>query len=412
MTNQLPSSPKWSSSSKRLIVLILFGLAMLGIYRLRQLLLPFIMALIVAYLIEPVVNFLETRTPLKRIWAIVVVYLVIIAALVSIPVSAIPPIVTQVNNFLNNTPKYLVQLGEFLQEPITVSEEIEIPIDQLALNQAYNTISQNIIALLQNVGSQTLTLFGSVASATISTVGWTVVVLFLSFYMVKDHTQLFQSLLDLIPPSYHNDVIQLSNQIGITWNAFLRGQLLLCLAVGLIVLVMALVIGLPNALVLALIASVAELIPTLGPVIAAIPAVLIAFFQGQGSWLGSMMSPFWFAMLVAGLYGVIYQTENYVLVPRIMGHHLRLHPLVVILAALAGASVAGFLGILLAAPVLASARLLLWYIYRKLLDEDPFPESQGAAAAEGAAGTGAVDTAVSKQPQPAPHHIAMADQHD
>ncbi len=412
MTNQLPSSPKWSSSSKRLIVLILFGLAMLGIYRLRQLLLPFIMALIVAYLIEPVVNFLEARTPLKRIWAIVVVYLVIIAALVSIPVSAIPPIVTQVNNFLNNTPKYLVQLGEFLQEPITVSEEIEIPIDQLALNQAYNTISQNIIALLQNVGSQTLTLFGSVASATISTVGWTVVVLFLSFYMVKDHTQLFQSLLDLIPPSYHNDVIQLSNQIGITWNAFLRGQLLLCLAVGLIVLVMALVIGLPNALVLALIASVAELIPTLGPVIAAIPAVLIAFFQGQGSWLGSMMSPFWFAMLVAGLYGVIYQTENYVLVPRIMGHHLRLHPLVVILAALAGASVAGFLGILLAAPVLASARLLLWYIYRKLLDEDPFPESQGAAAAEGAAGTGAVDTAVSKQPQPAPHHIAMADQHD
>ncbi|RMD51095.1 MAG: AI-2E family transporter, partial [Candidatus Thermofonsia bacterium] len=346
MTNQLPSSPKWSSSSKRLIVLILFGLAMLGIYRLRQLLLPFIMALIVAYLIEPVVNFLEARTPLKRIWAIVVVYLVIIAALVSIPVSAIPPIVTQVNNFLNNTPKYLVQLGEFLQEPITVSEEIEIPIDQLALNQAYNTISQNIIALLQNVGSQTLTLFGSVASATISTVGWTVVVLFLSFYMVKDHTQLFQSLLDLIPPSYHNDVIQLSNQIGITWNAFLRGQLLLCLAVGLIVLVMALVIGLPNALVLALIASVAELIPTLGPVIAAIPAVLIAFFQGQGSWLGSMMSPFWFAMLVAGLYGVIYQTENYVLVPRIMGHHLRLHPLVVILAALAGASVAGFLGIL------------------------------------------------------------------
>lgn len=403
MTNQLPSSPKWSSSSKRLIVLILFGLAMLGIYRLRQLLLPFIMALIVAYLIEPVVNFLTDHTPLKRIWAIVVVYLLIIAALVSIPVSAIPPIVTQVNNFLNNTPKYLVQLGEFLQEPITVSEEIEIPIDQLALNQAYNTISQNIIALLQNVGSQTLTLFGSVASATISTVGWTVVVLFLSFYMVKDHTQLFQSLLDLIPPSYHNDVIQLSNQIGITWNAFLRGQLLLCLVVGLIVLVMALVIGLPNALVLALIASVAELIPTFGPVIAAIPAVLIAFFQGQGSWLGSMMSPFWFAMLVAGLYGVIYQTENYVLVPRIMGHHLRLHPLVVILAALAGASVAGFLGILLAAPVLASARLLLWYIYRKLLDEDPFPESEVAVAAE---------TAVSNPPQPASHHIAMADQRE
>jgi predicted PurR-regulated permease PerM len=86
------------------------------------------------------------------------------------------------------------------------------------------------------------------------------------------------------------------------------------------------------------------------------------------------MSPFWFAMLVLGIYGFIYQFENYYLVPRIIGHHLKLHPLAVLLGVLGGASVAGILGVLLAAPVLASIRLIWMYIYCKLTDQDPFSD--------------------------------------
>lgn len=368
------SSPPWGASNKRLVLLILLILLALAIYRFRLLLLPLSMAMILAYLIDPLVNHLTKRTPLTRNMSIGVIYLLLVAALVSIPVSTISPIVTQVTNFIHRTPQYISDIGEFFRDPIVIADEFVIPVDQLSLNQLFTSLSSNLVEVVQTLGGQTLTIFGSLASATISTVGWTIMVLFLSFYLVKDHRTLFDSMVKLAPRSYQDDLIQLSEGISVTWNAFLRGQLVLCVVVGTIIFVIALIIGLPNAITLAVIAGLMELIPTFGPILAAIPAVLIAAIQGDASWLGSLMSPFWFAVLVLGIYGFVYQFENYYLVPRIIGHHLQLHPLVVVLGVLAGASVAGVLGILLAAPVLASARLIWLYIYCKLTDQDPFSD--------------------------------------
>jgi predicted PurR-regulated permease PerM len=366
------ASPQWSSNSKRLVFAVLAGLVLLALYRVRRLLLPFAMAVVLAYLVEPAVKLITRRTPLPRTATIVLLYVMMIIALISIPVSAISPIVIQVNSLLNNIPSYLRQLGEFLRAPIFISG-IEIPIDQLPIEQVYGSLSNNLITIVQTVGSRSISLFGSVASATISTVGWTILVLFLSFYLVKDHESLFRSVVNLVPSDYQYDIQMLSNEISRTWNAFLRGQLFLCLVMGVIVFVLALIIDLPNALLLAIIAGLAEFLPTIGPILAAIPAVLLGLAQANSSWIGNLTSPFWYTVLVLGLYAVIYQLENYYLVPRIIGRHLRLHPLVVILGALAGASVAGLLGILLAAPLLASARLVFRYIFCKLTDQSPFP---------------------------------------
>ena len=368
------SSPPWSANNKRLVFMTLLVLLALALYRFRLLLLPLSMAMILAYLIEPLVTQLTNRTPLTRNMSIAFIYLLLVAALVSIPVSTINPIVTQVSNFIHRTPQYIRDIGEFFQEPIVLADEIVIPVDQLSLDQLFTSLSSNLVQIVQTLGGQTISIFGSLATATISTVGWTIMVLFLSFYLVKDHEVLFESLVRLAPRSYHDDIIQLSEGISITWNAFLRGQLVLCVVVGIIIFIVALIIGLPNAITLALIGGLMELIPTFGPILAAIPAVLIAAIQNDASWLGSLMSPFWFALLVLALYGVIYQMENYYLVPRIIGHHLKLHPLAVLLGVLGGASVAGILGVLLAAPVLASVRLIWMYIYYKLTDQDPFSD--------------------------------------
>jgi predicted PurR-regulated permease PerM len=376
-----------------MVLLILLALAL---YRFRLLLLPLSMALILAYLIEPLVNQLTKRTPLPRNLSIALIYLLLVAALVSIPVSTINPIVTQVTNFIHRTPQYIRDIGEFFQDPIVLADDIIIPVDQLSLDQLFASLSNNLVELVQTLGGQTISIFGSLATATISTVGWTIMVLFLSFYLVKDHEIIFDSLVRLTPRSYQEDLIQLSEGISTTWNAFLRGQLVLCVVVGMIIFVIALVIGLPNAITLALIAGLMELIPTFGPILAAIPAVVIAAIQSDASWLGSLMSPFWFAMLVLIIYGVVYQLENYYLVPRIIGHHLKLHPLAVLLGVLGGASVAGILGILLAAPVLASIRLIWMYIYCKLTDQDPF--SDDFMPFERAHKPGA--TAVSSPPSP------------
>ena len=364
-------SPPWSPTSKRIVWMTLFILACLAIYRIRGILLPVVMAMVLAYLLEPIIALLTQRTGLPRLLSIIIIYILLIAILVSIPVGTITPIVVQANNLINNTPTYLQQLGEFLRQPIFIAG-FEIPLDDLPIDQLYTTLTTNFVSILQTIGSRSLSLFGSVASATISTVGWTILVLFLSFYLVKDHEQFFQFGLANLPPSYQADMLRLSEEISRIWNAFLRGQLILCGVVGLIVFIMALIIGLPNALILGLIAGLMELIPTFGPIFAAVPAVLIGFFQSQASWLGSLMSPFWFFVVIAALYTVIYQMENYYLVPRIIGHHLKLHPLVVIIGVLAGASVAGVLGIILAAPTLATARLIFLYIYHKLTDQPPF----------------------------------------
>ena len=369
-----PASPPWSANNKRLILMIMLIVLSLALYRFRLLLVPLSMAMILAYLIEPLVTQLTNRTPLSRNLSIAVIYILLVTALVSIPVSTINPIITQVSNFIQRTPQYIRDIGEFFQDPIVLADDIVLPIDQLSLDQLFSSLSSNLVNVVQTLGGQTISIFGSLATATISTVGWTIMVLFLSFYLVKDHDLLFESLVEMAPRSYQGDLYRLSEGISITWNAFLRGQLVLCVVVGTIIFVVALIIGLPHAITLALIAGLMELIPTFGPILAAIPAVIIAAIQADASWLGSLMSPFWFAVLVLGIYGFIYQFENYFLVPRIIGHHLKLHPLVILLGVLGGASVGGILGILLAAPVLATIRLVWMYLYCKLTDRDPFSD--------------------------------------
>lgn len=374
-----PESPRWSANNKRFVVISLLIAALLILYRVRGLLLPFVMAVILAYLVEPLVRLIHKRTRIPRIIVIIVIYLLIIAILIAIPVSAIPPIVGQVNVLIENFPSYIFELGvlvQQLQEPIVITEDIIIPLDQWELDQAFLTFTSNLLNLVQGFGGQTISIFSNVVGASLSTIGWVLVVLFLSFYLVKDYEQLFAGMLKLAPENYHGDLIRLSKEMSLLWNAFLRGQLLLCLVVAGIVFLVAVTLGLPSALLLAAIAGLMEFFPTIGPILAAIPAVILGYIQADSSWLGQITGPFWFVIIIIIIYAIIYQTENYVLLPRIIGYRLRLHPVVVILGAIAGASIAGILGILLAAPFLASMRLIFSYIYCKLTDRPPFLEDE------------------------------------
>lgn len=373
-----PPSPDWSIRTKRAVVSGLLIVLLLFFYQLRGVLIPVIMAVVVAYVVLPLVNLLHQRTRLSRNLSIVVVYLLILAILLAIPITTVPSIINEANALIERTPDYLQGVGEFLSRPLTIAG-FTIPLDQYPiLDQIYVSLTENVVQIAQSIGRESVNVLGNVAGATLSTIGWIVIVLVLSFYMVKDFRQLFDSTVHLIPPPYQGDAYQLGNEISLTWNAFLRGQLLLCLVIGTATFILALIVGLPNALVLALIAGIAEFIPNLGPALAAIPAVLVALFQSQASWLGVNMSPLLYAAIVLGIYILIQQVENLVLVPRIIGRSLNLHPFVVFLGAIAGANIAGILGILLAAPILATLRLMLLYMFRKLSDLPPFPLSEPA----------------------------------
>ncbi|MGD9404726.1 MAG: AI-2E family transporter, partial [Anaerolineae bacterium] len=220
--------------------------------------------------------------------------------------------------------------------------------------------------LFQPFATQTVTFLFNVASSLL----WIVSILVISFYLVKDADRLRAFLDRIAPPGYTEELGHLREEINHVWKAFFRGQVVLGFAVGLIVWFTMMIVGLPNAGLMGLLAGLLEVVPTFGPILATIPALLIAFFQGS-TYLP--MSDFWFAVLVLAIYTVIQQTENAYLVPRIMGRRLLLHPVVIFIGVLAGGLLFGALGVLLAAPFIGTLRVLLTYIYAKLLDKDPFP---------------------------------------
>jgi predicted PurR-regulated permease PerM len=196
--------------------------------------------------------------------------------------------------------------------------------------------------------------------------------LMMTFYLLKDGGRFLDGIVSLVPAEYQQDGQLLLKQLTNVWDAYVRGQLILCLVMGIVVYLAALVLGVPNAPILGLLAGVLEFIPTLGPFIALIPAAFLALVSESSTFAG--LSGFPFMLLVIVVWTGLQNLESIFLVPRIMGDSLDLHPFVVIIGVLVGAALVGPLGVILAAPSVASARVIIQYIYRKLSGQPPFAD--------------------------------------
>jgi len=206
-------------------------------------------------------------------------------------------------------------------------------------------------------------------------------VLVMLFYLMRDGPAFIEYFVSAVPESYQGDARRMLYELGLVWNAYLRGQILLCLAVAVAVYLASLILGLPQPLVLALIAGFLEFVPNIGPALSYIPALLFALTTSSATIPG-LHAGLPFAVVVLVTFMGIQQLEALFLVPRILGRSLDLHPFVVLAAILIGAGLAGLLGIVLAAPTVATLRLVGRYLRGKLLDEDVFPPMTAYAAHE------------------------------
>lgn len=351
----------WSITTKRIVVVGGCVLFLLLLDRIGDLWQPIVIALILAYIINPIVDFLSKRSRLPRTLIVALIYLGVIALIILISALMVPPLVSQIEGVVNTIPDLIEELGATINEPITIGRF------SLDLEDVYARASGAVEGVISSAANRTISILSGIAEAVVLTI----FVLVASFYLVKDSAIILQWLEEATPPSFRHDARLLRQQIAATWNAFLRGQLILCIVMGVIVGVTMAVVGLPNALFIGLLFGVLEFIPNLGPTIASIPTVIIAFFQGSTVL---DISNEWFAVLILLINTALQQLENSLLVPRILGHSLNLHPLVVLVAAIIGARLGGVLGILLAAPTVATLRVLVEYIYRRLLDLPPFPD--------------------------------------
>jgi predicted PurR-regulated permease PerM len=174
----------------------------------------------------------------------------------------------------------------------------------------------------------------------------------------------------MVPEQYREEYTQLGNLVLSVWAAFFRGQLILALIIGVIVGAGNAALGVPAALLLGILAGLLEALPNIGPILAAIPAVLLALLQGSSVLSVSNLV---FALIVTLFYFVVQQLENNIIVPRLIGQAVDLPPVLVMAGVVVGASVGGILGAFMAAPLIATGRIVAQYAYNKVAGRSPFP---------------------------------------
>jgi predicted PurR-regulated permease PerM len=370
-----PHSPSWSTTTKVFVAAFTLVVIGLAVWRFHTLIGPLIIAGIIAYLLNPIIVWLERYTHLSRGLAIAVVYPIFAVIVLAVLIAAGVTIYSQIIGLIVTIQEIFwtgpEQLNTLLSQPITFGPWT---VDGSRIDLNMVEVMQQVLAVIQPALSQSALFVGYVASTTATLIGWTIVVFVLSIYFAIDLPR-FAGLISqaIYQPGYRRDVEQLLHEFGSIWNGYLRGQSTLALIMVVIYSAMLWLLGVRFALALGLLAGVLDFVPYLGPTIILSLSTLVALFQGD-NWLG--FSPIWYAILVALAGLTIQQIEGNWLNPRIVGRAVGLHPLLVIIGAIMGSTLAGILGVILAAPIIATIKLLGTYGWRKMFDLEPFPEPE------------------------------------
>jgi len=307
---------------------ILILLALVFLYLIRDILMVVFVAVVIAAAINGPVSWLQ-RHKIPRILGVIFIYLFILFFLALIVTLIFPPLAEQIKQLALYFPEFMEKIGLSVQE-WWANYQIEGNLQTL-LDKMSNKLAQATSSVFGTI----IDLFGGLFSA--------IVILVISFYLAVQKKGAKKFLVSLTPSEHQSYLSNLIERIESKIGGWLRGQLLLMLIVGVLTYIGLYFLGIKYALTLALIATLLEIIPYIGPILAAIPAVILAFFQ----------SPF-LALLVVILYIVIQQLENYILYPQVMKKAVGLNPIIIIVAMLIGAKLAGVLGIILAVPVTAA----------------------------------------------------------
>ena len=375
MTTLLGGLPFRRIARWGLVALSLYGIGWL-LWQARSALLPFIIGALLAYLFLPLVNRFDRRMP--RWAAILLVYALVLLIIVTFFAFLVPPLVEQISQLIRALPdlptleRWANRLLEEYQQllanlPPNVQTEVQQTVAEV-LTSALNTIRTNLLSYIQGVGTFLVNSLLSVASTVAFLLGFFLVPFWL-FYVLMDQRAGREMLNRLLPAGLRADFWSVITIIDADFSGYLRGQLLLGLVVGTAAGIGLTVLNLfglqiPYVLLLAVIAGVTELIPIIGPIIGAVPAVLLGFLDSPTTGLAVLL-----------LYVGIQQLENNFLVPRIVGDSVGIHPAILMVLLVVCSQVFGILGAILSAPMGAVSRDVFQYLYGRL-SEPPRPPGE------------------------------------
>jgi predicted PurR-regulated permease PerM len=370
------SSPKWGPNTKLVVGLTIVAIIVYMLVYIRSIIGPLLLALILAYALHPLAALFNKVTRLNWRWSVNVVFITfVILLLVSLTISGLA-IVNQlqslfviVNTFTDNLPELVDQL---------TARSYSIGPFEFSLSQADLTpLVEQFLSTLQPLLGQVGTLVSTLATSAVTALGWSLFVLVIAYFLLARTGEVTDDLVKIDIPGYNTDIRRLGIEFRGIWNVFLRGQLVIFLLAIFLYSILLSGLDLRYALGIAILAGIARFIPYVGPFIVWVVTAMVSLFQ-SGNYFG--LESWIYTILVVGLCLILDLILDNVVVPRFHGETLGLHPAAVLIAAIAAAQLIGLLGLVLAAPVLASIVLILRYTTRKMLDLDPFPESETAGS--------------------------------
>ena len=331
-------------NNKQWTRVISLGFFIVLLYFARGALLPIVLALVLFYALQPLVNlslrFLPKKLPFAKDLSIIAAFAVFIV-LASLAVEfVIPPFVDEFNQLTTSLPQLINQLQTVVRSGQSWYARFRLPAQvDAALANGLNTAFGYISSFLQQT---VLSLFAILGQF----IGF-IVIPVIVYYLLKEEYSLVEGMLKLVPTEHKGTFKTILTKINLILKNYVEGQIVICSLIGVVTGLGLYLMGIKFFLVLGLIAGVTELIPIIGPIIGAIPAVIIAF----------LISPA-LAVQVVIFYAIVQTVGAYVLVPKLMGNKLDLHPLTILLAVLILGNLIGVWGIFFAAPITAILKVL------------------------------------------------------
>jgi len=356
---ELPSKRR----KRVLLVAISTIIVLLFLYYARNALFPFIISGVLSYVLFPAVKLFErvmpwrTRYPgVSRITAIAIIYVVALAIIAGVLALILPPAVRQSTDLLDNLPNIYTEARQAIED-FTKDVSKDIPEDvRLKIEEYVAQFGDLLIQFIQTVLSRTLS---TVANTLSFFIGLAIVPVLL-FYLLKDGERMVGSFYGLFPERVRGHCAYIVGMANKSLGAYIRAQLTLMLFVGLIVFVGLTALSIDFAVLMALTAGITEAIPVVGPILGAIPGILVVLATAPDKIV-------WVLVLYTGTQII----ENSFLVPRIQGNAVQMHPVLIMVLLIVASETFGVVGVLAAVPIASIARDTFRYLYQIWSDEPP-----------------------------------------
>lgn len=313
-----------------------------------------ILSLILAYIFDPLVNFLESRG-MKRIFAVITIYFIILGIIFILAFLVIPRSGREIKRLMTYLPNYITNITNFI-DALYIRYYTTIGGLPPLFQGVESVVIENIGKLEGVIINGLSTFLGGIIN-TFSKIISIVLTPILTFYFLIDKDEFISRIKSLIPKKYKRDVLIVASEVNISVSQFIRGRLIMALYVGIATTILLMILGIDFAIVIGFITFIADIIPYVGPFLGFLPAFLL-------SLMSSPIKALWLSIFFI----VIQWVENNILAPKILGETTGMHPLTILISIITGGAIFGVLGMVLSVPIIALTKILFVFIKHKLKD--------------------------------------------